>query len=142
MLVKSIGVNKAKRSTNSHARLSRLPWRIHTDATEEPVPLLSVPKDEETRSKEMTMPGVDFNVRRNEITIEQALNQLGDQGHKSIWKPIARTVMGSWFYISVRLAQRTSGAAMVSHRTGVPIDNHSEGVPSGSVFYSSCVVAG
>lgn len=35
---------------------------------------------QETRSKEiMTMPGVDFNVLRSEITIEQVLNQLDFQ---------------------------------------------------------------
>lgn len=43
------------------------------------MPLLSVPKPEEAGSKEMTMPGVDFNVLRNEITMEQVLNQLGFQ---------------------------------------------------------------
>ena len=59
--------------------LHRSPWRNNTNATEVPVPLLSVPKREQAGSKEMTMPGVDFNVLRNEITMEQVLKQLDFQ---------------------------------------------------------------
>lgn len=40
------------------------------------MPLLSVPV-EEAESREMTMSGVDFNVLRREIAMEQVLDQLG-----------------------------------------------------------------